>query len=109
MTDKYTIRRAILKAMLEFGNPQTVKILAIHHTFSSIFRHVNITDEDRQDIRVEWDYLLDKGYLQPVPEFTDYCRLAPDLRNQLEEQERNPTLPNPLRYDPRLYGPDALR
>lgn len=106
--NQYEIRRAIIRAMYQFQNPQNFEVILGHHAIIIAAQKVTLSNEDIRDIRHEWQYLIDKGYLVRVPGYDDYCRLSGDLRSQLDGVDPL-TGPDPLLRDERLYGPDALR
>lgn len=104
----YAIRRAILSALYEYENPQNINTVLLNHAIILTAGHMRLTNEDIQDIRVEWNYLIDKGYLQAVPGYDDYVKLSGDIRSKLDGWDKL-TGKNPLSADERLYGPEALR
>lgn len=104
----YTIRRAILTALYEYENPQNFSTVLLHHAVILAAGKLKLTNEDIQDIRTEWKYLVEKGYLIAIPGYDDYVKLSSDVRSKLDAWDKL-TAPNPLSGDERLYGPEALR
>lgn len=104
----YIMRRAILTALYEYENPQNFSTVLLHHAVTLAAGKLKLTNEDIQDIRTEWKYLLDKGYLLAIPGYDDYAKLSGDVRSKLDAWDKL-TAPNPLSGDERLYGPEALR
>lgn len=106
--DKYALRRAIIAAVYKFENAVNFGVIAGTSEIILALRHAPPTSEDLQDIRVEWNYLIAKGYLLSVPGYDDYCRLSGEIRSRLAA--RDPlTGADPLANDERLYGPAALK
>ena len=104
----YTLRRAILSALYEYENPQHFNTVLHHHAVILAAGRLTLTNEDIRDVRTEWNYLISKGYLAPIPGYDDYVKLSGDVRSKLDAWDKL-TAPNPLSSDERLYGPDALR
>ena len=106
----YTIRRAILTALYEYENPQRFSTVLLHHSLLLAVAggRLKLTNEDIQDVRTEWNYLLSKGYLVAIEGYDDYVKLSGDVRSKLDAWDKL-TAPNPLSGDERLYGPEALR
>ena len=106
----YAIRRAILTALYEYANPQSFGTVLLNHALLLAVAggRLRLTNEDIQDIRTEWNYLLSKGYLVAIEGYDDYAKLSADVRSKLDAWDKL-TAPNPLSGDERLYGPEALR
>lgn len=106
--DKYAIRRAIVRALFDFENPQEFSVVLGHHAVILAAQKLALSNEEIRDVRHEWNYLIEKGYLIPVPGYDDYCRLSGDLRSTIASSDPLSGI-DPLRHDERLYGPAALR
>ena len=104
----YEIRRAIISAMYEYENPQNFNTVLLNHALILAAGRLQLTNEDIRDIRTEWRYLIEKGYLVPVPGYDDYAKLSGEIRGKLSSWDKL-TGPKPLAGDERLYGPEALR
>ena len=81
--DKYAIRRAIVRALFDFENPQEFSVVLGHHAVILAAQKLALSNEEIRDVRHEWNYLIEKGYLIPVPGYDDYCRLSGDLRSTI--------------------------
>ena len=79
-----------------------------HHAVILAAQKLALSNEEIRDVRHEWNYLIEKGYLIPVPGYDDYCRLSGDLRSTIASVDPLSGI-DPLRHDERLYGPAALR
>lgn len=105
--EKYATRRAIIRALYAFQNPQDFSTILGHHAIILAAQKVTLSHENIRDIRHEWDYLTEKLYLVPIPGYDDYRRLSGDLRSLLDAED-SLSGPSELLKDERLYGPDAL-
>lgn len=108
MADKYAIRRAIVAALYAFANPTNLAAVLSRHEIILAFQRFPLTNDDVIDLRREWNWLIDRGCLVPVPGYDDYCKLSGDLRSLLAASDPL-TGCDPLRHDERFYGPAALR
>ena len=74
----YAIRRAILTALYEYQNPQSFGTLLVNHALllAVAGSRLQLTNEDIQDIRMEWNYLLSKAYLVAIEGYDDYAKRA---------------------------------
>jgi len=104
----YAIRRAILTALYEYENPQNFNTVLLNHAVILAAGHLRLTNEDIRDIRMEWSYLIGKGYLISIPGYDDYAKLSGEIRSALDGWDKL-TGTNPFAGDERLYGPEALR
>ena len=96
MATIYVIRRAILQALYDYINPQSLDTIACHD-------RVIMTEADVALLRREWLGLQTAGYLRAVPGYNgDYCTLAPSIRAKMDQGLA-------LNSDEYLYGPGALR
>ncbi|OQA23463.1 MAG: hypothetical protein BWY63_00226 [Chloroflexi bacterium ADurb.Bin360] len=75
--NKYEIRRAIISALRSFANPQCFDTILGAREVILIFRKFRLSDEDKKDIRTEWNYLVENRGT-----FTAKLKriLAPELR-----------------------------
>ena len=95
MTDKYAIRRALVRALFRFSCPQD---------FNTILGDddVILLQADPALMLREWENLTGAEFIFPVEGFPAYRSLNPILRRKLEAGFT-------LLDDPFLAGPAALR
>lgn len=108
MMNKYAIRRAIIETMYEYVNPQNISTIIQSRRMILALGKLEADNEDIQDIRTEWNYLIDKGLLVSVPGYDDYAKLPSDIKIKLDNKSKLGGL-DPFAHDERLYGPEALR
>ena len=96
MATVYSIRRAILSALCDYANPQSLDTLSCHEKLI-------MTEAEIPILRKQWQLLQDTGYLIPVSGYRgEYCSLEPAIRQKLENGWA-------MNNDEFLFGPGALR
>lgn len=96
MATIYVIRRAILQALYDYINPQSLDTISCHDK-------VIMTECDIALLRREWQNLQTAGYLKAVQGYHgEYCTLAPAIRAKMDQGFS-------LNSDEYLYGPGAIR
>ena len=93
-SDRYAVRRALLKALFRFSCPQDLNTLMNDDRVIAL-------DADPARLRSEWGELHMAGYVQQVQGWPDYFRLAPAARAKLERGWS-------MADDPFLAGPLAV-
>jgi len=106
--NSYAIRQAIVSAMHKLENPQTFETVLRRSEIVLAVRKASFTNDDIREIRREWNFLIEHGYLNRVSGWDDYAKLSGDLRSRLDATDPLTGL-NPLRNDELIYGADALR
>lgn len=107
--EKYLTRRAIINALYDFAHPQDFRTVLNHHEIIFAAQKIRLSDEDIRDVRAEWNYLIGKGYLVPIPGYDDYVKLSGEIRSELDARQALGSVPSRLESDERLYGPAALK
>ena len=59
--DKYAIRRAIVRALFDFENPQEFSVVLGHHAVILAAQKLALSNEEIRDVRHEWNYLRLSG------------------------------------------------
>lgn len=96
MSTIYGVRRAILQALYDYINPQSLDTISCHDK-------VILSEADPVILRRQWQALQDAGYLRSVPGYNgEYCSLMPAVRAKLEKGWA-------MNNDEFLFGPGALR
>lgn len=96
MSTVFGIRRAIISALFDYTNPQSIDTIACHDK-------VIMSEADPVILRRQWQGLQDAGYLKPVAGYNgEYCSLAPAIRKKLE-------MGWAMNNDEYLFGPGAMR
>lgn len=104
--DKYAIRRAIINALKDYENPQDFETVLANHRIILAVGKASLSHDDIRDVRAEWNFLISKDYIKPVPGYDDYAKLSAEIRSELESAD--PLGLSPFLRDERLYGPAAL-
>ncbi|MBR1951921.1 MAG: hypothetical protein IKA32_05055 [Lentisphaeria bacterium] len=95
MKDKYTIRRALVKALARYFCPQELNTILCDD-------NIILLQADPSILLKEWDNLTSAEFILQVPGYPDYRSLNPVLRQKIENGLS-------LMNDPFFAGPFAVR
>ena len=93
MDQKYQLRLAIVAALARNELPQNFETVVIDDAILSAFGRATLSDNQINRVRTEWNALTENGYLVPVTGYSEYRKLAPDVRSSVKEATANPLLP----------------
>lgn len=98
----FNLRQALLTALFQFQNPVHLNSLQFHQSVCGAFGKLVLSGSDMLLIRRELSELSSGGYVENIPGFPDWYKLASDARLVIAQSGLD-------RHDPFLFGPGALR
>nr|DAJ59596.1 MAG TPA: hypothetical protein [Caudoviricetes sp.] len=110
MEQKYQLRIAIVAALARYELPQNFETVILDDAILSVFGRATLSETQINRIRTEWNALTENGYLVPVAGYSDYRKLAPEVRSSVKEATANPLLPERiLPGDTFFWGIEAVK